>query len=71
MAHGTPIINICYDCNQYTLVPRFSEDPICPTCGKPSEQTTKEQISERYWIGFFYDWKLNFGYWEKITEQKR
>lgn len=71
MAHGTPRINICYDCNQYTLVSRFSANPKCPTCGKESEQTNKDKIREKYIIGFFYDWKLNFEHWEKILEARR
>lgn len=71
MAHGSPRINICYDCNQYTLVPRFSKDPNCPTCGKVSEQTDKQKIRETYWIAFLYDFKLNFEHWEKINESKR
>lgn len=71
MAHGTPRINICYDCDQYTLVSRFSVNPKCPNCGKESEQTNKDKIREKYTIGFFYDWKLNFEQWEKILEARR
>ena len=71
MAHGTPRINICYDCDQYTLVSRFSANPKCPRCGKESEQTNKDKIREKYTIGFFYDWKLNFEHWEKILEARR
>lgn len=71
MAHGSPRINICYDCNQYTLVSRFSENPKCPTCGKESEQTDKQQIIEKYNIGFLYEWRLNFHHWEKIREPRR
>lgn len=70
MAHGSPRINICYDCDQYILVSRFSENPICPNCGKESEQTTKDKIRDKYIIGFFYEWKLHFNYWVKLENKK-
>ena len=71
MAHGSPRINICYNCNQYTLVSRFSQNPQCPTCGKKSEQTDKDKIRDKYCIGLFYDWKLNFDHWVVINEELR
>lgn len=70
MAHGSPRINICTNCNKYILVPRFSQDPKC-LCGKKSEQTTKDKIKENYNIPFFYEWKLGFDHWESITELKK
>jgi len=46
MAHGNPRINICYDCSKYTLVSRFSEDPICPYCKNITFQITKDKIKD-------------------------
>ena len=71
MAHGTGRIVICFDCNQYTWVERFSKDPPCPTCGKASTQTTKDKIQKTYWISLFYNWKFPHEKWETITEPKR
>ncbi len=68
MAHGTPRINICKDCNHYTLVPRFSENPKCPSCGKVTEQTNKEKIREDYKKSVFYEFNLNFDKWTHITK---
>lgn len=70
MAHGNPRINICYNCDRYTLVSRFSANPICPICGKESAQTNKDEIKEKYNIGFFHDWRLNFDYWVDISRIK-
>jgi len=69
MSHGSPRINICHNCKQYTLVNRFSNHPICPDCGKESEQTTKEEIRNKYSLSFFYDFILGFGNWTKIIKQ--
>lgn len=66
MAHGLPRINACYDCNQYTLVGRFSENPHCPTCGQVTQQTNKEELRRRYNLNFFYDFILGFNNWSKI-----
>ena len=71
MAHGKPRINICYDCDQYTLVSRFSQNPKCPVCGKESEQTDEDKIMDKYRIGIFHNWNLNFDHWVKILEPKR
>ena len=66
MAHGNPRINICHNCNKYTLVNRFAQDPVCPSCGRLSIQTNKEEIKEKYTLSLFYDWDLNFNHWERI-----
>ena len=66
MAHGTSRVNICHNCRQYTLVERFSSDPKCPTCGKTSSQTSKDDIRKKYTITLFYAWVLHFNHWEKI-----
>lgn len=71
MAHGTPRINICFDCNQYTLVSRFSKNPNYPTCGKESKQTTKDEIINLYQISIIDGWRLHFDHWEDITKLKR
>lgn len=71
MAHGTPRINICKECNHYTLVPRFSKDPNCPNCGKVTEQTNKEKIKEQYDLGFFYEFSLNFNHWQSVKIGER
>lgn len=71
MAHGTPIINICFDCRQYTLTSRFSPNPKCPNCVRETEQTTEDKIREKYSIGIFYNWDLNFDRWVKISKLKR
>jgi len=67
MAHGSPRINVCHRCKQYTLVPRFSDNPQCPNCKGISEQTSREELITRYKLSrFFYDFMLNFNHWEKI-----
>ncbi len=71
MAHGNPRINICYDCSKYTLVSRFSEDPICPYCKNITFQITKDKIKDFYMISFFYEWRLNFNQWIDISELKK
>jgi hypothetical protein len=71
MAHGGPRINICYDCKHYIYVNRFSPDPFCPACGKPSEQTTKDKIRERFMVGGLYEFVFAFSSWQKIEEPTR
>ena len=66
MAHGTPRINICFNCHQYTLVGRFSINPNCPICGRESKQTTKDEIKEKYQISIIYNWDLSFDKWVKL-----
>jgi len=69
MAHGNPRINICHDCKQYLLVNRFSSDPICPNCGKLSEQTDKDKIRSKYNVAFGIEFTLSFKEWTKLTEK--
>lgn len=64
-------INICWECDKYTEVPLFAEDPICPDCGKLSEQTTTEELKTKYWIGFLYQWSFCWGAWYKIGQARR
>jgi len=66
MSHGSPRINICNKCNQYTLVGRFSEDPECPDCGNLSEQTNKQELIRNYKLGILYEFILQFDHWQKI-----
>lgn len=69
MAHGSPRLNVCHTCKQYTLVSRFSLDPKCPICNKPSEQITKDSLITRYKLSFFdFRWP-GFNNWIKITKQ--
>lgn len=71
MAHGTSRINICWDCNHYTEVNRFSPDPNCPKCGKKTKQTNKEELKIKYQLGFFYNFRLNFNHWQPIKMYER
>lgn len=66
MAHGSPRINICLPCKQYTLVSRFDSNPTCPNCKKESTQASKEKIMEKFKIGLFSFIFPNFGTWTKI-----
>ncbi len=67
MAHGTPRINVCHKCKHYITVGRFSRDPICPDCTNESEQSSKEDIIERYKLGIFYNWTSSTINWTKLT----
>lgn len=64
--HGSPRINICHHCKKYVSVPRFDEDPDCPTCGKKSKGTWEEKMIEEYKLPEDYVFKLSFGRWQKI-----
>jgi hypothetical protein len=71
MAHGSPRINVCYNCNHYTLVERFSKDPLCPSCGKVSQQADEEELVRRFNLsGFYYKFMLSFGKWVKIEKTR-
>jgi phage FluMu protein Com len=66
MAHGSPRLEICTKCNQYTLVPRFSTNNKCPDCKNILKQTTKEELMHKYQIGLFDFLYPNFNQFVKV-----
>lgn len=65
MAHGSPILYICKDCHQYMYGGRFSPTPVC-SCGKKSEQITKEKLRSNYWISPIESLVFSFNNWTKV-----
>lgn len=71
MAHGSPRLVICNNCDSYIAVARFSDNPKCPTCKKKSESTDENLIKKKYNISIFYNWIYNFNIWTNISEFKK
>ncbi len=70
MAHGTPKLSICENCNQYTYTSRFSEYPKCLKCNEVSKHTTKDFLIKNYLIGLFRFVYPNFEQWIELLEKR-
>jgi NAD-dependent SIR2 family protein deacetylase len=44
MAHGSPRYVVCWNCEKYSLISRFSSNPNCPTCNNKTETGNKQDI---------------------------
>jgi len=69
MAHGTPRINVCWNCEHYIQVNRFSLDPICPICNKKTSQTSKDELMKKYWIPLF-EFNPSFDKYTKLPSKR-
>lgn len=46
MAHGSPRVQICEECNIYGLIPRFDKNE-CPECKKETKSIDRYVLKKR------------------------
>ena len=67
MAHGSPRLETCKECNIAGYTPRFSESK-CPECGGEVERIEKDEVKRR--LGLMLHEQLNvFFKWQKLEKQ--